>query len=1236
MTDILKSATKVLDAKLASDRRPDLIDLLRKNGAYQFSPEPLLESVMRERSIPLPDVLYEQYDFLQCRCFLGLFPQLHRAWISIDHQLFLWNYEAPDEFEVFDDQDQVIVSVGLVKPLPGVFLDEINYLLVVATPIEIILVAVAFSETKGLNLYRTDIAIASDNVSMTSITGSKDGRIFMCGSNGRLYELQYQAEDGWFTRKCKKVDLTTTSISMFIPTFINFAEEDPIRKIAVDDSRNLLYALTEKSNIELFYLGLEGKEFKRNNRALDIFSQAQKWLENCNIYPHPYLDPRNFQIIAIHVIPLSDSDYLNLMAVTSSGFRLYFSVHKNDIYSPTPDRRPNREPNTFQLTYVRPPPPNWERLRLHESCYANGTVVAANAVNDETDSVTCFAAERATSTELLGAERIEGKTWSICENMVRNKPPSTAEEYMVDAAFVRKNIVLTNAGITVFVTRRPIDILLTILENTSTSGNWPQGIATYQSWFSPEQICAMCLSIIASREYGITNLGSWAKRLYHEVGGKPSLRQDSGQMRLVDNGPLGRPLTMNEYVFSGRHEGLGLYMSRLLFPLWKVPIAKRDAKGELVWKQGNSILGSIADSLRAIDALLNENPVWTSAPNPNDIDYDNIGSSLVAGEKEAWQEEKQSMRNLHALIKKIIEGIAFLVLLMDYKFLSLSASLEPNLVQFLVDEPFENLVTLEKGREAGKAIFTKIVQVLIAKNEGVTEICDRAQAQCHTFCCVEDVVLYKGMELLSKAKSENGDLGRALLAESLSLFLNILPSLNFTKISELVMQYQSVQDHFGAINLALSFAQTEDPNAVAFSYYADGMPANDYREAFYTKRYACYELVKSMILNVEPPVQENATGSAQVVDEYRKELIHFALQFNDKLFHYFIFDWFLKAHLTSQMLETPSDYLEDYLGQDTSLERFDLLSRLYVRKGEFIKAAQVLRAMAASKHNIPFFKRLELLQMALANAKSATVTVLDHDFLRELEDKKDVALVQMEVLTAANKLNVLSPDDALYESLLGISELYTNYTRPLQLHEISLLILHVSEHKDAQLVQQIWSKLVREVTESTQIADGEKLLLLEEKVKALGERYLSNESVFPPAFLCAFLESVGYQNEALRGGHDDPWVIRVLHAIGVTYKRLFEIYYEMFEARSAPWNTPAGEQYITGRLVHLITKWCDTLDANPVERTSFPAKNVDDAIAKLLLVAGGGRALGGGASAGHQQLQVGLQKLQDRVRRSFL
>lgn len=67
--------------------------------------------------------------------------------------------------------------------------------------------------------------IPSDNVNLLSIVGSRHGRIFAAGKDGCLYEIVYQAEDGWFSQKCRKVNHSTYRLSFLVPSFLSFAEE---------------------------------------------------------------------------------------------------------------------------------------------------------------------------------------------------------------------------------------------------------------------------------------------------------------------------------------------------------------------------------------------------------------------------------------------------------------------------------------------------------------------------------------------------------------------------------------------------------------------------------------------------------------------------------------------------------------------------------------------------------------------------------------------------------------------------------------------------------------------------------------------------------------------------------------------------------------------------------------------------------------------------------------------------
>lgn len=50
---------------------------------------------------------------------------------------------------------------------------------------------------------------------------------------------------------------STGTLSFLMPSFLNlaFGEEDPIAQISIDNSRNILFTLTEKGRIEVFDLG---------------------------------------------------------------------------------------------------------------------------------------------------------------------------------------------------------------------------------------------------------------------------------------------------------------------------------------------------------------------------------------------------------------------------------------------------------------------------------------------------------------------------------------------------------------------------------------------------------------------------------------------------------------------------------------------------------------------------------------------------------------------------------------------------------------------------------------------------------------------------------------------------------------------------------------------------------------------------------------------------------------------
>jgi nuclear pore complex protein Nup155 len=41
----------------------------------------------------LPAMVQAKYRACQAMCFCGVFPEIRRAWASIDNSLFLWRYD---------------------------------------------------------------------------------------------------------------------------------------------------------------------------------------------------------------------------------------------------------------------------------------------------------------------------------------------------------------------------------------------------------------------------------------------------------------------------------------------------------------------------------------------------------------------------------------------------------------------------------------------------------------------------------------------------------------------------------------------------------------------------------------------------------------------------------------------------------------------------------------------------------------------------------------------------------------------------------------------------------------------------------------------------------------------------------------------------------------------------------------------------------------------------------------
>ena len=81
---------------------------------------------------------------------MGLFPEIYRAWMTIDSDLYLWDFRDGSDLSFYDGLKESIITMALVPVRPNVFRASIQYLLCVSTVSSIVILGFITSpETKS-------------------------------------------------------------------------------------------------------------------------------------------------------------------------------------------------------------------------------------------------------------------------------------------------------------------------------------------------------------------------------------------------------------------------------------------------------------------------------------------------------------------------------------------------------------------------------------------------------------------------------------------------------------------------------------------------------------------------------------------------------------------------------------------------------------------------------------------------------------------------------------------------------------------------------------------------------------------------------------------------------------------------------------------------------------------------------------------------------------------------------
>lgn len=801
---------------------------------------------------------------------------------------------------------------------------------------------------------------------------------------------------------------------------------------------------------------------------------------------------------------------------------------------------------------------------------------------------------------------------------------------------------------------------------------------------------------------------SHAWRIFFDLGGHPRYEPPPYPSQPASDGKV---------TLSGRHDGLAIYLSQLLRPFWREKITKKqvipgEGERQVPNVPASSLVGPQRE-LRSLQKFLTQNAQLFglgaaagagAAASGGAGPASRAAGALVGraggeGDQVAFKTEQDSLDALRSLLSRTLEALSFVLLLIDYRMSSLVHRCQPQIQASLLELTFADLVTSKQGRDTARVLVETVIDAQISAQVSIDAVADVLQERCGSFCNADDVRLYKALECIRRAKESHDALTRSdSLRESVRLLNRATVNLPIDKLEGICKDYRELSYVSGAIELPLRCATTWDRDMLAPSFRADGMPENDGRRKVYDLSMRCYHLVLETLESFDAKVTQAQEKQQQQrlqqseaqsrhdlhdlheLEDRRQNAYDQAQASTDALFHVAMYDWLLSRNKTDELLRMRTPYLEDYLrSEPITLERCLLLCMWYVSVGQNFSAAQLYAGLAQSTElDITLDDRIEYLSKASSNAKSAFVNSIDLvQFTTDIDEKLEVAQVQVEVFRAVQESEAIEEEQKvqllqeLDGQLLDISALYKDFAEPFSMHEIKLLIFHVSDHRDLDLIRQAWDALLTEAhgeeeTAASKNGGGKQFERVASVVVELGRRFYPSPVAFPVDVLCDMLARYALA-ECTQQDIPQGWALTTLLLAGVPAEVVFDVVVDALETRREPFQTMQGYLFLVADAARLIDSWTREvlgLATDPFEPSTstevvlrggrdslmmanasstiggFPARRIDDVLSALIghltsLTTGPLPSTSGGRGRDVESILALLKSTQELIRRSF-
>eukprot|EP00871_Galdieria_phlegrea_P001779 jgi/Galph1/2601/GphlegSOOS_G1236.1 len=1159
----LYSAARMIEKAVAQNLRDGRI----WERASQYLTFKEFPDLVIKRVFPLPSVLFEQYAFVESKCFMGVFPEIERAWFSVDNKLFLWNYSQEGDFNAYDVSEQVIVSVCLAAPREGVFADRFRYVLVVANTIEILLFGVSITgsgPTQSIVLVPTRFRVATDYVNMLKMTSTTDGRVFMCGNDGCLYEFVYGNRVSgslvglglWDNRTfAKKINHSSSFAKYLLPDiFKRFMNEDALIDVCIDQHSRRLYSLSESGTLNLYEFSGTSQLSRISSTSISEDIKRFVGMEGRN-------RPRVFLCIVAtclnHVENKLQDEVSELMAFTSLGERIFYCVHRSPIGTPTKYRPFVSTDTTYPL--------------IHVAFWSKGFVLLSDARDPVHDTIVAIQPAAVSSqfsdysleTNARSSEVIESITQISLHELVSEADPSFREHtstLLIKAwAFSEKNVALdiysdledekkaflclTNTALIELERQGPLDHLCRSLSTETSSPS--SSLNAFVNRYGNEELCAQCVNltskslfedeIVLSPRSNNNKIVEDAIRIFFAFGGSPqvvdSFAAKAGDTHLQKKFDIGRPAKSISapFKYSYGYYGIVLKLSRDVAKMWNNLLVNRTLDDFLTLNSNpqemKKVRNRVQGTYRFIQRYVLQGTDYSSSSyEASQIvsDARSIQNRLYRDlfqrkkHEEAKKAEWNSFLSLYFLGCRISEALSLLSILHDHQFHRLVTQVSEDSRFALLRITFGEFCSSEVGKRLSSSLITALFQFYAYEDEEFVEsLTEHLSSQCPSFFGKDERCLQRGMELLSRA--------RAMMEqhEDTYTILSLVEQAteNFKKVIHVIDNWKEI------------CSKIESVGAISqlFGLLIDAVTATRLQQQA-ERREECYTILLSMIHrylladgNITSPLVGEQVSQQQLAreDQWKENVIQRIRQLKDETFHRRLYPFLISLGSSgiSLLIRLNSPFAESFLIEQ---KRFDILWKYYGHEGRYKEAAAVLVKYAREDSHLSLEERMMWLGQALhfANLQLSKAGIVSGDerlIVKEIQDYLEVAKIQVR---CKEELNRRHPEwraiedstapflQALDNQLLDLSTIYNHLARPLELWETELDILRCAGYEDTALVHHLWSCLIDNclVASSDDIPTLESWRVLESLLLRLGKDFSSSSSVFPLDFLIQVLE----------------------------------------------------------------------------------------------------------------------------------